>query len=108
MIGKQEYDNGLRCKGICTFCKQKDVCYQGIILNSNQHTTHKDKYPTIDKVYLLDNNVMIGVDQSTVEDKTCLCFARLVKGKFHTERFEFIEKQEDMDKYINRNMERWI
>ena len=68
-----------------------------------------NKYPNIDKAYMLDNNVMIGVDQSSVgEDKTCLCFCRLVKGKFHTERFEFIEKQEDMDKYINENTARWI
>lgn len=30
MINKEEYENGLRCKGICAFCKSRMTCYQGI------------------------------------------------------------------------------
>ena len=29
-------------------------------------------------------------------------------GKFIVERFEYIEKQQDMDKYIEENKNKWI
>jgi dUTP pyrophosphatase len=29
MVNKQEYENGLRCKGMCGFCKDRLNCYQG-------------------------------------------------------------------------------
>jgi dUTP pyrophosphatase len=30
MIDKQDYERGIRCKGMCGFCSDKTVCYQGI------------------------------------------------------------------------------
>ena len=110
MVSKESYENGIRCRGICSICSENKDCHQRIVKNiSICDNKQETKYPSINKAYQLPNNILIGVDQSSEgEDKTCLCFARLVKGKFHTERFEFIEKQEDMDKYINENTARWI
>lgn len=30
MISKESYENGLRCKEMCNFCKEKFSCYQAI------------------------------------------------------------------------------
>lgn len=30
MISKESYEKGLRCKGICSVCKEKYSCYQAI------------------------------------------------------------------------------
>jgi len=40
MINKKEYEKGIRCKGICDFCKDRLNCYQGM-----QHTK-VDNYTT--------------------------------------------------------------
>lgn len=36
MINKEEYERGIRCKGMCGFCKDRLNCYQGI--------EHTEKY----------------------------------------------------------------
>lgn len=28
MIGKEDYDNGVRCRGMCQFCIETSYCYQ--------------------------------------------------------------------------------
>lgn len=66
------------------------------------------KYPEVNKVYNINNNLIVGVDQSRSRDKTCLCFSKFEDGKFTVERFEYIEKQENMDKYIEKNKNKWI
>jgi hypothetical protein len=61
-------------------------------------------YPSISKVYNLENGVLIGVDQTNNNaDKTCLCIAKLNDGVMDIKEIRYIEKQEDMDKYINKN-----
>lgn len=67
-----------------------------------------DKYPSVNRVYQIADNYLIGVDQSNSDDKTCLCFCKIKEGKFHIERFKYIEKQEDMDEYINMNTAKWL
>lgn len=59
-------------------------------------------------MYQIADNYLIGVDQSNSDDKTCLCFCKVKQGKFHIERFQYIEKQEDMGKYINMNTAKWL
>lgn len=66
------------------------------------------QYPSVNKVYQIKKNYLIGVDQSAGEDKTCLCFCKLTQGKFHMERLQYIEKQEDMDLYINKNTAKFL
>lgn len=31
MVSKENYEKDMRCKGICLWCHEKDVCHQGII-----------------------------------------------------------------------------
>jgi len=35
MINKEEYEKGMRCKGMCGFCKDRLSCYQGLQSKSN-------------------------------------------------------------------------
>lgn len=63
------------------------------------------EYPSVSKVYNLGDGKLIGVDQSnSSEDKTCLCIAKFKDGVMDIKEIKYIEKQEDMDKYINRNV----
>ena len=62
-------------------------------------------YPMISRYYKLNDNCILGIDQTNSSgDKTCLCFARLEGGKINFLDFKHIEKQKDIDKYININM----
>lgn len=62
-------------------------------------------YPMISKYYRLNESCILGVDQTNSEgDRTCLCFARLEEDKINFLDFKYIEKQSDIDKYINTNM----
>ena len=62
-------------------------------------------YPNISKVYQLGGGRLISVDQTNSnEDKTCLCFAKLVNGTMNIEEIKCIEKQKDIDKYMNEIM----
>lgn len=63
------------------------------------------EYKSISKVYDLGEGKLIGIDQTdSNEDKTCLCLAKHKNGKLIIKEIRYIEKQEDMDKYINRNL----
>lgn len=90
--------------------KQIPSCNLNIPLGlvEGSYVRFRYKYPEVNKVYNINNNLIIGVDQTRNKDKTCLCFSKFKDGKFTVERFEFIEKQEDMDKYIEENKEKWI
>lgn len=77
-------------------------------ISTGKYATLKYKYPEVNKVYNINDNLIIGVYQSRNKDKTCLCFSKFEDGKFIVERFEYIEKQQDMDKYIEENKNKWI
>lgn len=63
------------------------------------------EYPSVSKVYHLGDGVIMGVDQSNSnEDKSCLCMAKFKEGVMTIKGIKYIEKQEDIDKYINKNM----
>lgn len=76
-------------------------------LSKGTYVKFQYKYPEVNKVYNINNNLIVGVDQSRNKDKTCLCFSKFKDGKFTVERCEYIEKQEDMDKYIEDNKYKW-
>lgn len=62
-------------------------------------------YSNVSKTYHLGEGKLISVDQSSCdEDKTCLCLAKIKDRKMIIKEIQYIEKQEDMDKYINRNL----
>ena len=64
-----------------------------------------NEYPAISRYYKFDNNYILGIDQTNCnKDKTCLCFARLEEDKINFLDFKYIEKQRDIDKYINKNL----
>lgn len=63
------------------------------------------KYQSISKIYNSDKEKIIAVDQSSDnENKTCLCFAKYKDEKITIKEIRYIEKQEDVDKYINKNL----
>lgn len=66
------------------------------------------EYPSVTKLYDIADNYTICVDQSTGRDKTVLAFIRHKNNKIQLQRFQEIEKQEDMDKYINLNRDKLI
>lgn len=60
---------------------------------------------SVSKIYKLEYGKLLGVDQSGIKgDKTCLCFARYNGEKITVLNTKLIEQQEDIDKFINRNM----
>lgn len=62
-------------------------------------------YPMASKYVKLTNDCILGIDKTnSSEDKICLCFARLEEDKINFLDFKYIEKQSDIDKYINMNM----
>lgn len=63
-----------------------------------------DTYPSISNQIKLTNDYILSVDQSIREDKTCLCFAKQSEGEINILGFKYIEKQKDIDKYINMNI----
>lgn len=64
-----------------------------------------NEYPEISRYYEFDNNYILGIDQTNCnEDRTCLCFAKLDDDKMIVKDVKYIEKQRDMDKYINKNL----
>lgn len=63
-----------------------------------------NKYPSVSKQIKLNNDYVLSIDQSIGEDKTCLCFYKSKNNKFALKGIKYIEKQEDIDKYINMNM----
>lgn len=77
-------------------------------LSEGIYAKFQHKYPVVNKVYNINNNLIVGVDQSRNKDKTCLCFSKFKDGKFTVERCEYIEKQEDIDKYIEDNKYKWV
>jgi hypothetical protein len=63
------------------------------------------EYQSISKGYDLGDGKLIGVDQSNnSEDRTCLCVAKFEDGVMDIKEIKYIEKQENMEKYINRNL----
>jgi len=63
------------------------------------------EYKIISKVYNLGDGILLGVDQSnSSEDKTCLCIGEVKDGIMNIKEIKCIEKQDDMDKYVNRNL----
>lgn len=64
------------------------------------------EYPDASKIYHLGDGKLIGVDQTNrTEDRTCLCFVKYNKDeKMFIKKIKYIEKQKDIDKYINENL----
>ena len=110
-VSKEMYENGINCRGMCFLCTSRLGCYQ-FLVNSDLKTLDvavaQLKYPTVEKAYQLSDKVIVGVDQASNGDKTVLCFARFKNGSFTVERFQDIDRQEDMDKYININKDKWL
>lgn len=60
---------------------------------------------SISKVYNLGKEKIIAVDQSSDnKDKTCLCFVECKDAEITIKDIKYIEEQEDIDKYINKNL----
>ena len=110
-VSKEMYENGINCRGMCFLCTDRLICYQ-FLVNSDLKTLDIARtqlsYPTIEKAYQLSDKVIVGVDQASDGDKAVLCFARFKKGSFTVERFQDINRQEDMDGYVNRNKDKWL
>lgn len=44
MVSKEEYKRGELCKGICMFCKDNRLCYQGIQTMKGNKESKKPKF----------------------------------------------------------------
>lgn len=111
VVSKQMYEDGINCRGMCFICKDRAGCYQFLVnsdVNSLDLIVTEPICPTVEKAYQLSDKVIVGVDQASNMDRTVLCFARFKNGSFVVERFQDIEKQEDMDNYVNRNKDKWL
>lgn len=62
-------------------------------------------YPMVSKQIQLTNDYILGIDQTnSSNDITCLCFTKLEEDKVNILDFKYIERQKDIDEYINLNM----
>lgn len=63
------------------------------------------EYKSISKVCNLEEGMLLGIDQSNDNaDMTCLCIGKMKDGVMEIKDIKYIEKQEDIDKYIIKNL----
>lgn len=63
-------------------------------------------YKSVSRIYKLGEGNLLSVDQSGINgDKTALCFSRYDGKKIIVLKTELIETQNDIDEFINKNME---